>query len=633
MKRILLALALIALFVPAIPKAEAADVSIDFFYNNLSNDGSWVELGDYGYGWQPNVAVSNRNWRPYSDGYWAYTDVGWTWVSYEDFGWATYHYGRWTRLRDRGWFWIPGTEWGPAWVSWRTGGDYVGWAPLPPRSGGEVVYEGRPVNGHVDLDYDIGPLSYNFVDVRYIGEPLLRERIFEPSQNYGYVNQTVNVTNITYANSTVYNYGPDYNRLSAYSTRPIQRLSLQRDNSADFAVAAQSGTLTRVQGDRLIVAAPLTLQKPSAPIAPKTVKEKITQPNFEHGWTGSDEKTVAQMKQKMKTEDAKNVPPPDIKPKSERAAGIPAASTGAVPPSAPAANPTTAAAPAPANAAVAASPATTAAQENGKGKNKRGQSAAPAAGLTSPAPATPGGVPSPAAAVASPKHAGDPAEKGRGKGKDKRAEKAPPFARPSAAPSDAAATNPATAAPEQKAGRNKGKRGEAAPAPRPVTPPDTSIPPGQNAAAPAAPQAAAPAKKRKGQRDRAVEPTTAPAPAAPEAPPAEPGGKHNKQHGRAEPAAPPLSGAPAVEGQPGPDARPHGGKMRSAAEQGAAAPAAGHPDRGDKHPAGGRPEAQPRADKMQPAPDQGAAAPAGRPDKGDKHKKGAPESAPPAPTP
>ena len=76
-----------------------------------------------------------RNWRPYADGYWAYTDVGWTWVSNEDFGWATYHYGRWARLRDHGWVWVPGREWGPAWVSWRTGGDYVGWAPLPPRRG------------------------------------------------------------------------------------------------------------------------------------------------------------------------------------------------------------------------------------------------------------------------------------------------------------------------------------------------------------------------------------------------------------------------------------------------------------------------------------------------------------------
>lgn len=31
-----------------------------------------------------------------------------------------------------GWVWVPGVEWAPAWVSWRVGGGYIGWAPLPP---------------------------------------------------------------------------------------------------------------------------------------------------------------------------------------------------------------------------------------------------------------------------------------------------------------------------------------------------------------------------------------------------------------------------------------------------------------------------------------------------------------------
>ena len=119
---------------------------------------------------------SNPDWRPYADGYWAYTDVGWTWVSYEDFGWATYHYGRWTDLADYGWVWVPGYEWGPAWVSWRTGGDYVGWAPLPPVN--NEIYEGRAIDGSGRCRIRYGPLYYNFCDVRYIGEPVLRGRIF-----------------------------------------------------------------------------------------------------------------------------------------------------------------------------------------------------------------------------------------------------------------------------------------------------------------------------------------------------------------------------------------------------------------------------------------------------------------------
>ena len=304
----LLALTIFAFLLPATRRAEAdSEVSVDLFYNNLSG-GNWIEVGDYGYGWQPDVAVSDPNWRPYSDGYWAYTDVGWTWVSYEDFGWATYHYGRWARLADYGWVWFPGSDldWGPAWVSWRTGGDYVGWAPLPPRGPG-VVYEGQPIGGRVDIDFDIGPAYYNFVDVRYIGEPVLRSRIVASSENVTYINQTVNVTNITYKNNVVYNYGPDYNVVSARSSRPIQRLRLEREANVDVTATVKSGGLTKVQGDKLVVGAPMKIRKPAAQIAPPNVKTKVAQPKLEKGWAGVSNE--AEVKQKMKTEDLKKIPP------------------------------------------------------------------------------------------------------------------------------------------------------------------------------------------------------------------------------------------------------------------------------------------------------------------------------------
>ncbi len=325
MKRILLALAIFVLVLPATRRAEAGvDVSIDFFYNNLNNGGSWVDVGDYGYAWQPDIAVSNRNWRPYTDGYWAYTDVGWTWVSNEDFGWATYHYGRWARVRGQGWVWVPGREWAPAWVSWRTGGDHVGWAPLPPRRGyradEEVVYQGRSINGYVDIDFDIGPSYYNFVDIRYIGGSGLRSRILPPAQNVTYINNSVNVTNITYNDSRVYNYGPDYERLSAYSTEPIQRLKIQRETNADFAAVAQSNNFSRVQGDTLMIAAPQQLKAAAKTAAPAQVKTKIAQDQLETGWSDvSDEKAKAEMQAKMKKEDRKSIPPPKSQPQNAAA--------------------------------------------------------------------------------------------------------------------------------------------------------------------------------------------------------------------------------------------------------------------------------------------------------------------------
>ena len=308
MKKILFALTMLAFAVSALPRARGADISIDFIYDNLSG-GNWIDAESYGYGWQPDVATSDPNWRPYSDGYWAYTDYGWTWISYEDFGWATYHYGRWANLADYGWVWFPGSDldWGPAWVSWRTGGDYIGWAPLPPRGPG-VVYEGQPIGANVDVVYDIGPEYYNFCDVRFIGEPVLRDRIFPPVQNVTYITNTVNVTNITVQNNVVYNYGPDFNVVNTYSSRPIQRLTIQRETPTNLSAALKSGTLTKVQGNKLLVGAPPKIGAAPPTAKPPAVKAKVAQPKIEHGWKNVPNR--AELEQKLKTENPKNVPPP-----------------------------------------------------------------------------------------------------------------------------------------------------------------------------------------------------------------------------------------------------------------------------------------------------------------------------------
>lgn len=316
MKKILLLLTIVGLLLPVAPRAQAAtEVSLNFFYDNLSPYGNWIDVADYGYCFQPNITVTNSDWRPYSDGYWAYTDVGWTWVSYEDFGWATYHYGRWANLADYGWVWVPGYEWGPAWVSWRTGGDYVGWAPLPPISG--HIYEGRVINGGVDFTFGIGPLYYNFVDIRYIGEPVLRNRIIAPSRNVIVINQTVNVTNITYNNSTVYNYGPDYDRLNQYSARPIQRLNLRRETTVatNLATANKGKNLNRVSGNDFTVVAPI-IQKSEQKMAPKQVKAKVDKPNVEHGWQGVANRR--QVEAAMKEETSRNIPPPTFQAQKDR---------------------------------------------------------------------------------------------------------------------------------------------------------------------------------------------------------------------------------------------------------------------------------------------------------------------------
>jgi hypothetical protein len=107
-------------------------LSVSYFYEPLSAYGRWVDCGPYGWCWTPYDVAAD--WRPYDDGRWSYTDAGWAWDSDEPWGWACYHYGRWLYRSDYGWVWVPGEEWAPAWVAWRYGDDWVGWAPLPPEA-------------------------------------------------------------------------------------------------------------------------------------------------------------------------------------------------------------------------------------------------------------------------------------------------------------------------------------------------------------------------------------------------------------------------------------------------------------------------------------------------------------------
>ncbi len=104
------------------------------FQGALDPYGRWVEDPDYGHVWVPSESVVGNDFQPYaSNGHWVLSEYGWTWASDWDWGWGPFHYGRWTSCAGYGWCWLPGTVWGPGWVSWRSGGGYVGWAPLPPR--------------------------------------------------------------------------------------------------------------------------------------------------------------------------------------------------------------------------------------------------------------------------------------------------------------------------------------------------------------------------------------------------------------------------------------------------------------------------------------------------------------------
>jgi hypothetical protein len=297
--------------------------SYNTFYTKLDRYGAWRETGDYGYVWQPREAESSRNWRPYTNGHWVYTDAGWTWISNEPFGWATYHYGRWTRLRNIGWVWVPGDEWAPAWVSWRKSNDYVGWAPLPP----EARFDRRTgIHNWSDNYYDIGPDQYAFVPVNEFGAQRIETTVVPRERNLTIINQTTNVTNITYRNTTVINQGPDYDEARSRSREPIQRLRLQRETTVDFGT---EGPRPMVRGEVVVVTAPVFAARQRAE-RPPTVKETIAQAAVDLGWAAiTDHREAEKARAKMKSEAKAPADAPSkkfVKPES-----APAAETTAAP--------------------------------------------------------------------------------------------------------------------------------------------------------------------------------------------------------------------------------------------------------------------------------------------------------------
>jgi hypothetical protein len=150
-------------------------VNYDSFHTQLAPYGTWVEEPGYGPCWRPTVAAFDLNWHPYGDeGHWVYTDEGWYWQSDYPWGGVAFHYGRW--FRDSvGWVWLPGYDYAPAWVSWRRGDTYCGWAPLPPgavfRAGVGLEFGGRLA---VDADFGLGVGAFVFVGYDHFWDHNLR---------------------------------------------------------------------------------------------------------------------------------------------------------------------------------------------------------------------------------------------------------------------------------------------------------------------------------------------------------------------------------------------------------------------------------------------------------------------------
>lgn len=189
------------------------------FYEYLSPHGAWVNYPPYGYVWIPrDVPIQ---WRPYTHGRWAWTDYGWTWISDYEWGWIPFHYGRWQWERRLGWFWVPDTVWGPAWVTWRRGGLYIGWAPLPP--GAEFVAG----VGMRPRYYEVPDRFWIFLDSHNFLEERLGRFVLPYERNVTIIRYTVCNTNIFVRNNRIVNEGVSIDEVERYTRRRVDRYQLK----------------------------------------------------------------------------------------------------------------------------------------------------------------------------------------------------------------------------------------------------------------------------------------------------------------------------------------------------------------------------------------------------------------------
>ncbi|MFZ9855034.1 MAG: DUF6600 domain-containing protein [Limisphaerales bacterium] len=210
------------------------------FYSSLAPYGSWVTVPTYGYVWQPTCAVATPGWRPYwNNGCWAWSDAGWYWNSYYSWGWAPFHYGNWVQTPSCGWCWVPGSTWAPSWVTFRYGGGYCGWAPLPPgcgfSTGVGLTWSGSGIS--VGFSFGFGATDYCWTPAAsFTAANCWTYGVPRSQVNEVYQNSTVINNYVTGNNNTIVNGGIAPTTITQHTRSEIRKVAL-----TDVASPSQAG--------------------------------------------------------------------------------------------------------------------------------------------------------------------------------------------------------------------------------------------------------------------------------------------------------------------------------------------------------------------------------------------------------
>ncbi len=242
------------------------------FQTALEGYGYWVYIPSYGRVWVPYV---ESGWRPYSCGYWIWTDYGWYWMSYEPWGYIPHHYGNWIYDSYYGWIWVPGYEWSPAWVTWRVASVYIGWGPLPPRSyyssysysGYHGEYSRRGWDGRRRDRDDYSKRNY---PMAYPHEVQYEGWTFVTKQQFGNSN-IIDVAQTPGQNAALKRY---FNE-SKYSSEPPAKSMIERATDKRFEKVDTNIETTKVNGRSVKIVRPKDQLNQIKKISPKIEKTYI----------------------------------------------------------------------------------------------------------------------------------------------------------------------------------------------------------------------------------------------------------------------------------------------------------------------------------------------------------------------
>jgi hypothetical protein len=191
-------------------------VTFEFFKASLSPHGGWHDSANLGRVWRPRVEIAG--WHPYTYGHWVYTDVGWTWVPNYEWGAIPYHYGTWALEPELGWVWVPGYVWAPAWVVFRRGPSYVGWAPVPPS---------YSIGTSLEID-DYGADHFVFVRAGQFLAPEIHHHALPVARSRAIFADTRPIRKLRIENDLVVNPGLDVKRVERIAKTRVERHAIEQ---------------------------------------------------------------------------------------------------------------------------------------------------------------------------------------------------------------------------------------------------------------------------------------------------------------------------------------------------------------------------------------------------------------------